>query len=161
MPEILHSQGMSMETAGWMLSFMQIVGLPISFFIPVIAGRFQSQKWIAFILSMCSIIGYAGLLFGSSYPILIASITLIGASLGGLFPLSLTYIGLRTKNASQAAELSGMAQSTGYFLAAAGPMFIGYLFDQTHLWTVPLYSLIIISVVVMIFGMLSGRNRYA
>lgn len=161
LPEILHSQGMSMETAGWMLSFMQIVGLPFSFFIPVLAGRFQSQKWIAFMLSMCSIIGYAGLLLGSSYPILIASIILIGASLGGIFPLSLTYIGLRTKDASQAAELSGMAQSTGYILAAAGPMFIGYLFDQTHLWTVPLYSLIIISVVVMIFGMLSGRNRYA
>ncbi|WP_308161995.1 MFS transporter [Bacillus sp. ISL-75] len=160
LPEILHSRGMSMEKAGWLLSITQIVGLPFSFFIPVIAGRFQSQKWIAILLSLCSIIGYGGLLFGSSYPILIASIIFIGMALGGIFPLSLTYIGLRTKNASQAAELSGMAQSTGYILAAAGPFFIGYLFDRTHLWTVPLGALILISLVVMLFGMLAGRNRY-
>ncbi|MFL6517342.1 MAG: CynX/NimT family MFS transporter, partial [Bacillus sp. (in: firmicutes)] len=155
LPEILHSQGMSMEKAGWLLSITQIVGLPFSFFIPVIAGRFQSQKWIAFLLSLCSIIGYGGLLLGSSYPVLIASIIFIGMALGGIFPLSLTFIGLRTKNASQAAELSGMAQSTGYILAAAGPFFIGYLFDQTHLWTVPISALIIISLVVLVFGMLA------
>ncbi|MEH7373932.1 CynX/NimT family MFS transporter [Neobacillus drentensis] len=160
LPEILHSQGMSMEKAGWLLSITQIVGLPFSFFIPVLAGRFQSQKWIAFLLSLCSIIGYGGLLLGSSYPVLIASIIFIGMALGGIFPLSLTYIGLRTKNASQAAELSGMAQSTGYILAAAGPFFIGYLFDQTHLWTVPLSALILISLIVMVFGMLAGRNQH-
>ena len=39
LPEILHSHGISMETAGWMLSFTQLVGLPASFFIPVLAGR--------------------------------------------------------------------------------------------------------------------------
>jgi CP family cyanate transporter-like MFS transporter len=160
LPEILHSQGMSMATAGWMLSIMQLVGLPFSFFIPVLAGRFQSQKAIALILSMCSIIGYGGLLLGSSYPILILSIIFIGIALGGIFPLSLTYIGLRTKNARQAAELSGMAQSSGYILAAVGPFFIGFLFDKTQLWTIPLSALILISVVVMVFGMLSGRNRY-
>jgi MFS transporter, CP family, cyanate transporter len=160
LPEILHSHGMSMATAGWMLSISQLVGLPFSFFIPVIAGRFQSQKWIAMILSMCSFIGFGGLLFGSSYPILILSIIFIGIALGGIFPLSLTYIGLRTKNARQAAELSGMAQSSGYILAAVGPFFIGFLFDKTHVWTVPLSVLILISTVVMVFGMLAGRNRY-
>ncbi|MDR7080112.1 cyanate permease [Neobacillus niacini] len=71
LPEILHSHGISMETAGWLLSFTQLVGLPASFFIPVLAGRAQSQIWIAFMLGMCSIVGYSGLLLGSSYPILI------------------------------------------------------------------------------------------
>ncbi|MEH7179189.1 CynX/NimT family MFS transporter [Neobacillus vireti] len=160
LPEILHSQGMSMETAGWMLSFTQLVGLPASFFIPVLAGRFQSQIWLAFGLSMCSVVGYSGLLLGTSYPILIVSIVLIGLTLGGAFPLALSYIGLRARNAKQAAELSGMTQSTGYILAAIGPLFIGYLYDLAQLWTLPLITLIIISVVVMIFGMLSGRDRY-
>jgi len=160
LPEILHSHGLSMETAGWLLSFSQIVGLPASFLIPVIAGRYRSQTWISFLLSLCTISGYLGLWLGLSYPILIASIILIGIGLGGTFPLALSYIGLRARNAGQAAELSGMAQSTGYILAAAGPMFIGYLFDYTHLWTIPLITLIIISVVVMLFGMLSGRDQY-
>lgn len=160
LPEILHSRGISMGTAGWLLSFTQIVGLPASFFIPIIAGRFRSQVWLALVLGMFSIIGYGGLLLGSSPFILIASIVLIGIALGGNFPLALSYIGLRARNASQAAELSGMAQSTGYILAAVGPMFIGYLYDKTNVWTIPLITLVIISGVVMLFGMRSGRNQY-
>lgn len=160
LPEILHSHGMSMEAAGWLLSCSQLVGLPASFMIPVLAGRAGSQVWIAFMLGMCSIVGYSGLLLGSSYPMLIVSIALIGLALGGAFPLALSYIGLRARSANQAAELSGMTQSTGYILAAVGPLFIGYLFDMAHSWTIPIIALIFVSVCVMIFGMLSGRNRY-
>ncbi|AZU60627.1 CynX/NimT family MFS transporter [Neobacillus mesonae] len=160
LPEILHSRGMSMETAGWMLSFSQLMGLPASFFVPVWAGRLRSQIWLAFMLNLSSMLGFAGLLWGSSYPILIISIILIGIGLGGTFPLALSYIGFRTRNASQAAALSGMAQSTGYILAAVGPLFMGYLFDHTHSWSIPLLTLIMITVIVMIFGMLAGRNKY-
>jgi MFS transporter, CP family, cyanate transporter len=160
LPEILHSHGMSMQAAGWLLSFTQLVGLPASFLVPILAGRAKSQVRVALMLGMCSIVGYSGLLFGSSYPILIVSIMLIGIGLGGCFPLALSFIGFRSRNANQASELSGMAQSTGYILAAVGPLFIGYLYDMTHLWTIPLITLIVISVVVTIFGMLAGRNRY-
>ncbi|MCK6206546.1 MFS transporter [Bacillus infantis] len=160
LPEILQSHGISITTAGWLLSFTQLVGLPASFFIPVLAGRYQSQVWIAFALSLCAVAGYCGLLIGSTYPLLIISIILIGVALGGSFPLALSYIGLRARNGRQAAELSGMAQSTGYILASIGPLFIGYLFDLTHSWTMPLITLIGISAIVMVFGMLSGRNRF-
>ncbi|WP_066319980.1 MFS transporter [Bacillus sp. FJAT-29814] len=160
LPEILHSHGMSMEKAGWMLSITQLIGLPASFFIPVIAGRFRSQVWIAFTLSLCSLVGYTALWLGSSPVILYGSILFIGITLGGSFPLALSYIGLRARNAGQAAELSGMAQSTGYILAAVGPSLIGILYDATHLWTMPLITLILISILVMFFSMLSGRNRF-
>jgi MFS transporter, CP family, cyanate transporter len=160
LPEILLSHGLSMEAAGWLLSFTQLVGLPTSFIIPVLASRFASQSWIAFALSFCSILGYSGLWLGTSYPALIISIILIGIALGGSFPLALSYIGLRARNGSQAASLSGMTQSTGYILAAVGPLFIGYLFDKTHAWTTPLITLIVISFITMIFGTLSGRNRF-
>lgn len=160
LPEILHSHGMSMEKAGWMLSIMQLIGLPASFVIPVIAGRFRSQVWIAFLLSMCSLVGYTALLLGSSPAILYGSIFFIGIALGGSFPLALSYIGLRARNAGMAAELSGMAQSTGYVLAAVGPSLIGILYDATHLWTIPLITLIIISTFVLAFSMLAGRNRF-
>jgi MFS transporter, CP family, cyanate transporter len=160
LPEILHSHGMSMEKAGWMLSIMQLIGLPASFFIPVIAGRFRSQVWIGFMLSLCSLIGYAVLWLGSSPALIYASIFLIGIALGGSFPLALSYIGLRARSAHQAAELSGMAQSTGYILAAIGPSLIGILYDATQLWSMPLITLILISVLVMVFSMISGRNRF-
>lgn len=160
LPEILQARGISMGTAGWMLSFTQLIGLPASFLIPVLAARLRSQVWISFILSMCAVLGYAGLLLATSHPGLIISIVLIGIALGGIFPLALSYLGLRSRNAKQAAELSGMTQSTGYVLAAIGPLFIGYLFDLTRFWTIPLITLIIISLIVMVFGMVSGRDRY-
>ena len=160
LPEILNNHGIEKETAGWLLSFTQIVGLPASFFIPVIAGRFRSQVWIAFVLGIFSVVGYGGLLLDTSYPVLITSIILIGIALGGNFPLALSYIGLRARNAGQAADLSGMVQSAAYILAAVGPMFIGLLYDLTHMWTVPLITLVIISVLVMLYGMYSGRDSY-
>ncbi|PFO09765.1 MFS transporter [Bacillus sp. AFS076308] len=160
LPEILQSHGLSIGTAGWLLSITQLSGIPASFFIPVIAGRYRSQIWIAFVLGLLSIIGYAGLLLGSSYPVLIISIIFIGVALGGNFPLALSYIGLRSRNAQRAVELSGMTQSTGYILAAIGPLLIGYLYDMTHLWTIPLIALTVVSVVLTVFGMISGRNRY-
>ena len=46
----------------------------------------------------------------------------------------------------QAAELSGMSQSIGYVLAAVGPLFIGYLYDLTHLWDTPIITLIIVTI---------------
>ncbi|MGI8387656.1 CynX/NimT family MFS transporter [Robertmurraya sp. P23] len=158
--EILHSHGISILTAGWLLSFTQLVGLPASFVIPVLAGRFQSQVWLSFFLGLFAVLGYSGLLLGSTYPVLIVSIIFIGIALGGSFPLALTYIGLRTQTGQQTAALSGMAQSTGYVLAAVGPLFIGYLYDLTHAWTIPLIMLIVVSVILTVFGMLSGRDRY-
>lgn len=161
LPEILHAYGVSMATAGWMLSFMQFVGLPASFFVPVIAGHFQSQRGIVLVLITCAVSGYSGLLLGSSFAIMVISTILIGIALSGCFALALTLLGMRARNARQAAELSGMAQSFGYLLAAVGPVFIGYLYDVTHVWTVPLLTLIGVAILVMIFGMGAGRNRYA
>ena len=160
LPEILQSHGLSIGTAGWLLSITQLAGIPASFFIPVIAGRYRSQIWIALFLGLLSIIGYAGLWLGSSYPVLIISIIFIGVALGGNFPLALSYIGLRSRNAERAVELSGMTQSTGYILAAIGPLLIGYLYDMTHVWTIPLIALTVVSVVLTVFGMMSGRNQY-
>lgn len=160
LPEILHDYGVTMATAGWMLSFMQFIGLPASFFVPVLAGKFASQRGIVLVMGMFAIVGYGGLLIGDSYTMMVISTIFIGVTLGGSFALALAFLGMRARTAKHAAELSGMAQSLGYCLAAVGPMLIGYLFDLTHAWTVPLITLIGVSILVMVFGMGVGRNRY-
>ncbi|MOA58042.1 Inner membrane transport protein YeaN [compost metagenome] len=66
---------------------------------------------------------------------------------------------LRTRNIYDAAELSGMAQSVGYMLAAIGPTLVGYLHDLTGGWRLPMYFLIGVAVLVLIFGVAAGRNR--
>src|SRR5690625_6336451 len=44
LPEILIEYGTSSNSAGWMLSFNQLIGLPASLLIPIIAGKFRSQR---------------------------------------------------------------------------------------------------------------------
>ncbi|SHF90117.1 CynX/NimT family MFS transporter [Ornithinibacillus halophilus] len=160
LPEILHNNGVTMETAGWMLSFTQFIGLPASFLVPVIAGRLQSQRSIVLVIGVFSITGYSGLLLGSSFVLMIVSTTLIGLALSGSFALALAFLGMRARDSKQAAELSGMAQALGYVFAAIGPIFIGYLYDVTHVWTIPLITLIVVSLLVALFGMAAGRNKY-
>lgn len=160
LPEMLVDYGVSIATGGWMLSFMQAVGLPFSFLVPVIAGRFKSQWWLVCILGVLDIIGFSGLIFGDSYGMMVASVTLIGIGLGSGFPLALAFLGIRARNARQASILSGMAQSFGYLLAAVGPMIIGYVFDMAHTWAMPLVMMMGIAVCMIIFGSLAGRDRY-
>ena len=160
LPEILVGYGTSIETGGWMLSYMQAVGLPFSFLVPVIAGRFKSQWWLVCILGALDIIGFSGLIFGDSYALMVASVTLIGIGLGSGFPLALAFLGIRARNAQQASILSGMAQSFGYLLAAVGPMIIGYVFDMVHTWVMPLAMMMGIAVCMILFGSLAGRDRY-
>lgn len=69
------------------------------------------------------------------------------------------FFGLLTKDAHQAAELSGMAQSIGYLLAAMGPALIGYLHDAANSWTLPLLILVSASIVLFIVGWGAAWNR--
>lgn len=74
--------------------------------------------------------------------------------------LFLRFFSLRTENSNEAAQLSGMAQSLGYLLAAFGPILFGFLHDATNSWKVPLQALIGITVLLFIFGLGASRNRY-
>ena len=44
LPEILKHQGVAANQAGWMLSVMQLALLPITFIVPIIAGRMTNQR---------------------------------------------------------------------------------------------------------------------
>ncbi len=67
------------------------------------------------------------------------------------------FFSLRTRHVHEAAALSGMAQSFGYLLAAFGPLVFGLSHDITHGWTVPLFMLIAVSVLIFIFGVGAGK----
>ena len=66
---------------------------------------------------------------------------------------------LRTETAFEAADLSGFAQSVGYFVAAIGPVLFGYLHDLTNSWFIPLALFIVISFILFIASFISAKNR--
>lgn len=160
LPAILQSHGLSMATAGWLLSFSQIIAIPASFIVPILADRLNNQRAITAISCLIYFMGLLGLLLSKNMILLTTSVALIGVSGGACFSLAFTFIGLRSINGAQAAELSAMAQSMGYLLAAAGPIIIGYLFDYTQTWASSIVVWLIITLLLLYAGLGAGRNRY-
>lgn len=159
LPEILNQQGISADQSGWLLSLMQLAVLPVTFVAPILAGRLKNQLPIVMITSISILTGLLGLLYGSIH-LVVLWIVILGIGAGFAFGLAMILFSLRTKNAQEAAELSGMAQSFGYLLAAIGPMLIGYLHDLTNGWTIPLLLLSAASVLLFVVGLGAGRNRF-
>ncbi|MCR8657477.1 CynX/NimT family MFS transporter [Paenibacillus endoradicis] len=157
LPDILKTQGISSDDAGWILSIMQLALLPVTFIVPIIAGRMKNQITLTIITALSFTVGIGGLLSGNDRVLLWA--IFIGIGSGCAFSIAMTLFGLRTTNAHDAAELSGMAQSVGYLLAAIGPILFGALHDLTNGWNVPLIVLLVITMLLLVFGVAAGRNR--
>ncbi|SFM01074.1 CynX/NimT family MFS transporter [Salibacterium qingdaonense] len=160
LPEILQARGLDPAAAGWLLSIMQFVSLPLSFFIPVLAARLSHQKGIVSGISLLYIIGLSGLFIDGPVILPIISVLLFGLAQGGALSLSLTLLGLRARTASQASRLSGMAQSFGYLLAAVGPFSTGLLFDMYQSWMPALIIFVIVTAVMFWSGIKAGEDRY-
>lgn len=160
LPEILMGYNIGTETAGWMVSLIQFSGIPFNFLVPILADRLPDQKILAFGIGSICLAGIIGLFIGGSLFFLACCIICIGIGTGAALSLALTLMALRAENAAQAADLSGMAQSFGYLLAAIGPFAMGLIFDVLHSWTVPLILLMIIALIMTIAGIGAGRNQY-
>lgn len=159
LPEILSQQGISSNQSGWLLSIMQLSMLPFTFIVPIIAGRMSNQRPLVYITTLLLLTGTLGLLCGSMKLIILWTI-MLGIGGGFTFSLAMMFFSLRTRTAHQAAELSGMAQSVGYLLAAIGPTLFGYLHDVTNSWTVPLLILVSASLLIFLFGLGAASDRY-
>lgn len=158
LPTILQSQGISPVTAGWLLSMYTALGVVVGFVFPLIMPRFDDQRGLTLGSTMLLCASYLGMIF---VPSLIVLWTFLGGlGLGGCFLLSLAFFSLRASSPQQAAALSGMAQSVGYGIAAAGPVLFGALHDLSGSWTAPLWMLAICAILQSLFGWQAGRNAH-
>lgn len=158
MPEMLVDKGMSTTQAGSMLSLLQLILLPVTFIVPLVAEKKQTQKsyvMIAFILFLCGILG----LMTSNQVVIIIGIMMIGIAGGTSFSLSMIFFSLRTTSSKQAAALSGMAQSIGYLFAATGPFLFGMLHDMTGNWQSSLIVLVVVTFVLLFVGLKAGSKE--
>jgi MFS transporter, CP family, cyanate transporter len=159
LPEILREEGMSAARAGWMLGLTQAVAIVTIFLAPVIAGRRSSQRGVVVVAVALSGAGTLGLLVAGSTASALW-VVLLGLGQGACFSLALTFFALRAPDSEHAAALSGMAQTAGYLLAAAGPFLFGVLRDATHAWDVPLALLLAITVCLLIAGLGAARDAH-
>ncbi len=159
LPEVLKAQGLSADSAGWLVSLMQFSQLPMTFLIPIIAGKMKDQRIIVAGVAVVYLISYGGLLMGLTSLVALWMI-MIGIAGGAAFGLAMMFFTLRTRTPHEAADLSGMAQSFGYAFAAIGPVLFGLLHDFTSSWTIPMFIFIFASVIVLLSGLQAGKNVF-
>lgn len=139
LPEFLIDRGMTAGEAGTVLAIGQIASLIMSLIAPIIAGRLRDQRAFAFaMLALCAI-GFVGFLVTDRWPVVWTVCVLAGP--GAAIGLVLLFMVLRSSSTAQTTQVSGMAQSVGYLLAAVGPVGVGILHDLTGSWTAAMSAL--------------------
>jgi len=159
LPAIIVSKNMTFEFSGSMLLFYQLVSLPTTLIVPIVAAKFKSQKLISIIILSFYLLGMTLLFFAKTKFLIMLSLLFMGLSAGGGISLAILFLSFRTPNAKKAAELSGMAQSAGYLIASIGPILIGFLFDLTNSWNSTMIILIIAILFLIFCGIKAGKDE--
>lgn len=158
LPTILRDDGMGEAQAGLMLSLMSAAGIAAALVVPVLAARAPRQRGLALLGGVGFLVGLAGLLVAPAEGA-VAWAVVLGLGQGTGISLALTLFVLRTRTAEAAGELSGMAQTVGYLIAAGGPLGAGALHDLSGGWTAPLVALIVLLVGLAFAGWRAGADR--
>ncbi|MFF3857587.1 CynX/NimT family MFS transporter [Streptomyces sp. NPDC002209] len=157
LPQIFRDAGVSASTAGVLLAVTMVMGVPLAFVIPNLAGRMKNQGAIAAALGVFGLVGYTGLHFAPAAGAW-AWALLLGVS-NCAFPLVITLIGLRAKSPAGVVKLSAFAQSAGYLISIPGPLLIGALYQHSGGWDLPLTVMAGLLIPQIALGILAGRDR--
>ena len=157
-PSLYIDSGFSPEDAGVLLGVMNLVGLPASLAAPVLAGRRPTQTHLVLASSALGGAGLVGLVFAPASAPMVWMV-LLGLGQGSAFGLALAIIGLRAPDSAHAAELSSMAQSIGYLIAAVGPFALGAIHGLTDSWTLAFLATVVALVFQLVSGLGAARDR--
>jgi CP family cyanate transporter-like MFS transporter len=156
--QLFRDAGYAPEAAGLLLAGVTALGVPVALAMPALAGRLPTLRPLVLSLTAFSTAAYVGLALA---PHGLAPLWVLLLAFGqGAFPLILTTIGLRARTAEGTVALSAFAQSTGYVIAALGPLLVGILYEATGGWTAPIGFLLVALAVQTAAGMVIARPRY-
>ncbi|MBF6621139.1 MAG: MFS transporter [Patulibacter sp.] len=157
-PTILVDHGIGEQAAGWLLALMGVTGAVSSMVVPVLATRSRGQGRFVVGIVALYVVSWGGMLTAATAaPALWAC--LMGVAQGAAISLALTLMVIRARDERRAAELSGMAQTVGYLLAATGPLMLGAVHDLTGGWTVPMVGMVVVLAPMLVAGLAAGRPR--
>ncbi|GHJ38546.1 MFS transporter [Streptomyces sp. TS71-3] len=157
LPQIFRDAGVSAGTAGLLVAFTMVIGVPLAFVIPRAAARMPHQGPIVVVLGVCGLAGCAGLYLAPAAGA-VAWAGLLGVS-NCAFPLALTMVGMRARTGAGVAQLSAFAQSVGYLISIPGPLLVGVLYQHSGGWGLPIALMTGLLVPQVLVGVLAGRDR--
>ncbi|MGY1805804.1 MFS transporter [Blastococcus sp. SYSU D00669] len=159
LPEVLLDEtSVSAATGGVLTAVAAAMGIPASLVVPQLAARRPGQVgWVLAVTTPTTVAVVGLLLAPGAAPLLWA--VLYGLGTGTAFPLAMTLVLQRTRDAGQTGRLSAGAQSLGYLLAAVGPFLLGLLHELTGGWTAGLGVLLVVLAAQALVGVAAARPR--
>lgn len=158
LPTLLQDHGVSATTAGGMLAVFNFTGIAAALTVPSWATRRRSQRVPTAFTAAGFLLGLAGLLVAPRAGAW-AWMVVLGVAQGAGISLGLTLFVLRTRSAPMSSELSGMAQTVGYLIAALGPLTVGVLHGLEGGWTAGLVELLAVAALLALAGWAVGADR--
>ena len=148
--EIMISKGFTPETAGLLLSISQFAQFPSTFIVPILADKLHNKLIIPVVITIGYLVSLVGILYTSgNFVIMLTFIIIFALAGGGSFSYVMYLFSVKSRNESEAADISGLAQSGGYLLAAVFPPLLGYIRDISD-WNKALYVLILTAAVLLV-----------
>ena len=149
------STGRSAVTAGIDVMIYQVGALVGAIAVPVVL-RGGAARWVPAILPVIALVGLTGLI--AAPEAILAWVIVLGPASGASLGVSLTLMAQRARDHHGATALSGMAQSVGYLMAAAGPVLFGSLHSATDAWLLPLLLVVAILIGQSLSGLAAGLS---
>lgn len=160
LPQIVASKGLGIEKAGSMLAVLQIILVPVTFIVSVIAGRMKDQVLLAWVGTLTLLIGILSLWLSSNLVVSYLAMALLALGCGSCFSLAMMFFSLRTRDGAEASQLSGMAQALGYLLASFGPIVLGSLFDYSNSWNSSFILLTTLALIQIYVGTSASKEGF-
>ena len=153
LPTIAISAGLSNNDAALLASIFSLISIPFSMTVPSLTTRLSDghRRIMLAIISIAGMMGIAMLLYpSSSFLYWLVVHLLIGTACSALFPYLMVCFSLKTSSPEKTAQLSGLAQTGGYILAAFGPTLFGYSFDLFQSWIPAVLALLVIDIIMTV-----------
>lgn len=160
LPSVLETHGISTISASNLLTVLQLSGLPCSFVVPYLSTKKSGMKALLSMLFLGYAIAPLGYLLSTNNIVFLTTITVLtGFGSGLAFNMAVVFFTEKTTNPYQTAEVSGMAQSAGYLLAAIGPVMFGFLENITSSWNIVIILLAFMSILLTLSGTFISRHK--
>lgn len=131
LPSMGQERGMTIITAGNVLTIMSIVQLVGNLTISSLVGKYPNL--VAWLFGLIALGGVgAGILFIDTNWAIWVGAMMLGAALSGLFPIGLMLPLQEARNNHEANTWSSMVLSGGFMLSAILPLVIGMVYDATN-----------------------------
>ena len=153
LPTMAISAGLSNSNAALLASIFSLISIPFSMTVPSLTTHLSDghRRIMLAIISIAGMIGIAMLLYPSdNFLYWLVAHLLIGTACSALFPYLMVCFSLKTSSPQKTAQLSGLAQTGGYILAAFGPTLFGYSFDLFQSWIPAVLALLAIDIIMTI-----------